>query len=172
MSSLCGQNRPSSSAGVMLCRSRHGWPTMTSTLLCCQPVLLLLLVLLSPGSQAAAQGGDLSPAQVLQDLLARYGDNSTISVPQLRSLLAALSLGQREGVDEAEVTEATPPRGNGSKVQDERNTKVPNFWVYTFIVLCFSLKSCALVCLSVQPKNISRNIQKLYSYNTLLSNLY
>ncbi|XP_026787215.1 metal cation symporter ZIP14 isoform X2 [Pangasianodon hypophthalmus] len=37
---------------------------------------------------------DLPPALILQDLLSRYGENGTISVPQLRSLLAHLSTEQ------------------------------------------------------------------------------
>ncbi|XP_013875159.1 metal cation symporter ZIP14 [Austrofundulus limnaeus] len=98
----------------MLIRSRHGWPTMTIALPCSQPALLLLIVLLCPVGQASGQGGDQSPAQVLQDLLARYGDNSTITVPQLRSLLAALSRGQSDG-EEVETTQATPLKTNASK---------------------------------------------------------
>ncbi|MCJ8747109.1 hypothetical protein PDJAM_G00149580 [Pangasius djambal] len=37
---------------------------------------------------------ELPPALILQDLLSRYGENGTISVPQLRSLLAHLSTQQ------------------------------------------------------------------------------
>ncbi|MCI4392877.1 hypothetical protein PGIGA_G00150990 [Pangasianodon gigas] len=37
---------------------------------------------------------ELPPALILQDLLSRYGENGTISVPQLRSLLAHLSTEQ------------------------------------------------------------------------------
>lgn len=61
-----------------------------------------------------------SPAQVLQDLLSRYGDNSTITVPQLRSLLAALSQGQSESDSgsTAETPTTTPPQFNSSKVQN------------------------------------------------------
>uniref|UniRef100_A0A3Q2PFN5 Metal cation symporter ZIP14 n=1 Tax=Fundulus heteroclitus TaxID=8078 RepID=A0A3Q2PFN5_FUNHE len=70
--------------------SPHGRVTMTITFFCSQPVFMLALaVLLCPVSQVTCQdaGETQSPAQVLQDLLARYGDNSTITVPQLRSLL-------------------------------------------------------------------------------------
>lgn len=101
----------------MLIRCRHGWPTMTIGLLCSQPALLLMAgVFLCPVGLALGQGGDQSPAQVLQDLLARYGDNSTITVPQLRSLLAALSRGPSDG-EEVETTQATPPKTNASKVK-------------------------------------------------------
>ncbi|XP_017286291.1 metal cation symporter ZIP14 isoform X1 [Kryptolebias marmoratus] len=118
------RNPPSSSEEVMLIRSRHGRAALTTALLRSQPALLLVVaLLLGPVGQAAGQGGDPSPAQVLQDLLDRYGDNSTITVPQLRSLLAALSRGQSDGGEDggddggdvAEVTKLTPPKANGSK---------------------------------------------------------
>ncbi|XP_008415938.1 metal cation symporter ZIP14 isoform X3 [Poecilia reticulata] len=99
--------------------SPHGRVTMTIT---SQPVLLLALaVLLCRAGQVTCQeqSDTQSPAQVLQDLLARYGDNSTITVPQLRSLLALLSESQSEssndGRDEAKTTTVTPPKTNGSK---------------------------------------------------------
>ncbi|KAM4578326.1 metal cation symporter ZIP14 isoform 2-T2 [Fundulus diaphanus] len=102
--------------------SPHGRVTMTITFFCSQPVFMLALaVLLCPVSQVTCQdeGETQSPAQVLQDLLARYGDNSTITVPQLRSLLALLSQSQGEtsdhNRDEAETTTATPPKTNSSK---------------------------------------------------------
>ncbi|MEQ2165103.1 hypothetical protein GOODEAATRI_013590 [Goodea atripinnis] len=62
--------------------SPHGRVTMTITFFCSQPVFILAVaVLLCPVSQVTCQEeGELqSPAQVLQDLLARYGDNSTIT---------------------------------------------------------------------------------------------
>uniref|UniRef100_A0A3B5LUL2 Metal cation symporter ZIP14 n=1 Tax=Xiphophorus couchianus TaxID=32473 RepID=A0A3B5LUL2_9TELE len=71
--------------------SPHGRVTMTITSLRSQPLLLLAVaMLLCPVGQVTCQekSDTQSPAQVLQDLLARYGDNSTITVPQLRSLLA------------------------------------------------------------------------------------
>lgn len=83
---------------------------------------LALLLLVWPLGRAAGQGGSQtpSPTQVLEDLLDRYGENSTISVPQLRSLLAVLSQGQREGDSNgsnmAETsTTASPPKSNRSK---------------------------------------------------------
>uniref|UniRef100_A0A3P8VC59 Metal cation symporter ZIP14 n=1 Tax=Cynoglossus semilaevis TaxID=244447 RepID=A0A3P8VC59_CYNSE len=61
--------------------------------------VVALAVLLCPLDFVTAQGEsqNLSPAQVLQDLLARYGDNTTITVPQLRSLLSLLSQDQADG---------------------------------------------------------------------------
>uniref|UniRef100_A0A3B5M3I2 Metal cation symporter ZIP14 n=1 Tax=Xiphophorus couchianus TaxID=32473 RepID=A0A3B5M3I2_9TELE len=79
--------------------SPHGRVTMTITSLRSQPLLLLAVaMLLCPVGQVTCQekSDTQSPAQVLQDLLARYGDNSTITVPQLRSLLALLSQSQSE----------------------------------------------------------------------------
>ncbi|XP_027888764.1 metal cation symporter ZIP14 isoform X2 [Xiphophorus couchianus] len=102
--------------------SPHGRVTMTITSLRSQPLLLLAVaMLLCPVGQVTCQekSDTQSPAQVLQDLLARYGDNSTITVPQLRSLLALLSQSQSEssndGRDEAENTTVTPPKTNSSK---------------------------------------------------------
>lgn len=46
----------------------------------------------------------LPPALILQDLLGRFGENGTISVPQLRSLLARLSTEQS-----GETTPSTSP---------------------------------------------------------------
>lgn len=57
-----------------------------------------------------AQGDGLSSqTQVLQELLTLYGENGTISVPQLRSLLAILSQGS-----ESSATAAASPPTNGS----------------------------------------------------------
>ncbi|MED6280309.1 hypothetical protein CHARACLAT_009435 [Characodon lateralis] len=102
--------------------SPHGRVTMTITFFCSQPVFILAVaVLLCPVSQVTCQeeGKTQSPAQVLQDLLARYGDNSTITVSQLRSLLALLSQIQSESPDddrdEAETTTITLPKTNSSK---------------------------------------------------------
>ncbi|XP_043965637.1 metal cation symporter ZIP14 isoform X1 [Gambusia affinis] len=103
--------------------SPHGRVTMTITSLRFQPVLLLAVAMLlcSVGQVTCQEQSDTqSPAQVLQDLLARYGDNSTITVPQLRSLLALLSQSQSEssnnGGDEPKTTTTvTPPKTNSSK---------------------------------------------------------
>lgn len=84
---------------------------------------LALAVLLCPLALVSGQGKQQtqSPAQVLEDLLARYGDNSTITVPQLRSLLALLSQGQGEADSDnnnvAETPTSTPPKINSSKVR-------------------------------------------------------
>ncbi|KAJ7993739.1 hypothetical protein DPEC_G00257810 [Dallia pectoralis] len=80
-------------------------------------LLTLALLMCSPGR---ALGEDpASPAQVLQGLLERYGDTATISVPQLRSLLARLSApgpGKNGTAAEGAVTvPPSPPNSNGSR---------------------------------------------------------
>ncbi|XP_062273438.1 metal cation symporter ZIP14 isoform X2 [Scomber scombrus] len=108
----------------MLIRSPHGRTTSAITLL--QPQLMLVLalaVLICPWGHVTSQGENQtqSAAQVLQDLLARYGDNTTITVPQLRSLLGLLSQGQPEGEGDSSssvaetTTTTTPPKSNRSK---------------------------------------------------------
>ncbi|XP_041691850.1 metal cation symporter ZIP14-like isoform X2 [Coregonus clupeaformis] len=79
-------------------------------------VFLALALLLCPLGRALGED-QASPAQVLQDLLERYGDNATISVPQLRSLLARLSApGQGDNATAAQGTAPPPPpRVNLSK---------------------------------------------------------
>ncbi|XP_071208348.1 metal cation symporter ZIP14 isoform X2 [Salvelinus alpinus] len=79
-------------------------------------VFLSLALLLCPLGRALGED-QASPAQVLQGLLERYGDNATISVPQLRSLLARLGapgLGDNGTAAEATAPPA-PPRVNLSK---------------------------------------------------------
>ncbi|KAK5870685.1 hypothetical protein PBY51_003611 [Eleginops maclovinus] len=107
----------------MLIRSPHGCASVTITHPQSMPMFVLALaVLFCPFGLVTCQGEGQtqSPAQVLQDLLSRYGDNSTITVPQLRSLLALLSQGQAEGdnistnVPEPPKT-TTPPKTNSSK---------------------------------------------------------
>ncbi|XP_029916219.1 metal cation symporter ZIP14 isoform X2 [Myripristis murdjan] len=101
----------------MFSRSHQG---LTTTVTLVQ--LSMLAVLLCPLGRALAQeeSQTQSPARVLQDLLARYGDNDTITVPQLRSLLARLSQGQGDsgGSNGTGITErppTTPPKTNSSK---------------------------------------------------------
>lgn len=53
-----------------------------------------------------------SASQVLQELLTRYGDNTTISVPQLRSLLMRLNGGQSGD----RIVPTEPTKTNASKV--------------------------------------------------------
>ncbi|KAG5840543.1 hypothetical protein ANANG_G00189900 [Anguilla anguilla] len=58
-----------------------------------------------PAALPAGPGGGRRralPALFLQDLLSRYGDNATISVPQLRVLLARLNVGQGQGQGQGE----------------------------------------------------------------------
>ncbi|XP_041642991.1 metal cation symporter ZIP14 isoform X2 [Cheilinus undulatus] len=106
----------------MLIWFSHGCATMTIGLLQPQQILLLAVaVLLCPLDQVTGQGFSekQSPSQVLQNLLTRYGDNVTITVPQLRSLLAHLSRDQSEDeVDGHRVVETptiTPLKTNHSK---------------------------------------------------------
>ncbi|XP_061672444.1 metal cation symporter ZIP14 [Syngnathoides biaculeatus] len=82
-------------------------------------VLLLLHCLVAAQDDVQTQ----SSTQVLKDLLARHGENSTITVPQLRSLLALLSQGQsdgnaHEGHKDVSMT-TTPPKLNKSKCLPE-----------------------------------------------------
>ncbi|KAK3538864.1 hypothetical protein QTP86_018777 [Hemibagrus guttatus] len=57
------------------------------------------------------------PAVILQDLLSRYGENGTISVPQLRSLLA--HLGTEQSADKTpEVTTETTPTNNNNNTSE------------------------------------------------------
>ncbi|XP_022608511.1 zinc transporter ZIP14-like isoform X1 [Seriola dumerili] len=120
--SLLSDQRPSASEETMLIWSPHGRTRTTITVLQSQLMFILALALLfCPLGLVTVQGESQtqSPAQVLQDLLARYGDNSTITVPQLRSLLALLSQGQGEGENDssnvAETPTSTPPKSNRSK---------------------------------------------------------
>ena len=81
---------------------------------------------LGPLGQVMGQSeSEQSPAQVLQDLLARHGENSTITVPQLRALLALLSQNQDDensGIV-AETVAPTPPKSNRSKVRTKTITR-------------------------------------------------
>lgn len=107
----------------MLTRPPRGRATASARPLWPLPMLVLAVaLLLCPLGRVTCQtrGQTQSPAQVLQDLLSRYGDNSTISVPQLRSLLALISQGQGDG-DGGVVAETPkinmPPKSNSSKVR-------------------------------------------------------
>ncbi len=117
----------------------HGCTTLTVTLLQSQLMFVLALtVLLCPLGQVVGQGESetQSPANVLQDLLARHGDNSTISVPQLRALLALLSQSQGQGQGQGDgdssnvagTPTTTPPKSNSSRVRTK-----------TFLCLLLSL---------------------------------
>ncbi|XP_034548230.1 metal cation symporter ZIP14 isoform X1 [Notolabrus celidotus] len=115
-------HRPSACEDAMLIWSLHGRPTMTISLLQRQRIYVLVLaVLLCPLDRVTGQGlsETQSPSQVLQDLLSRYGDNVTITVPQLRSLLARLSQDQGEGEGDgpkkAVMPTTMPPKTNHSK---------------------------------------------------------
>lgn len=106
----------------MFSRSHRG---LTATVTLVQ-LSMTLAVLLCPLGRALAQeeSQTQSPARVLQDLLARYGDNDTITVPQLRSLLARLSQGQGDsgGSNGTAITERPPttlPKTNSSKVRKQ-----------------------------------------------------
>ncbi|XP_037387375.1 metal cation symporter ZIP14 isoform X2 [Pygocentrus nattereri] len=91
----------------MIQRSANGYAQLTLTF-----ALTLTLGLLQwPLGEVRGQG-ELSPAVVLQQLLSRYGDNGTISVPQLRMLLTRLNTQQNEENDTE--TPALPTRTNTS----------------------------------------------------------
>ncbi|XP_047185113.1 metal cation symporter ZIP14 isoform X1 [Scophthalmus maximus] len=114
--------RPPASEDAMLMQFPHG-RTATAAVLRSRPMLVLALAaLLCPPGLVTVHGENRtqSPAQVLQDLLARHGDNGTITVPQLRSLLALLSQDQGEGVSSGggsnvvEAPTSSPPKSNSS----------------------------------------------------------
>ncbi|XP_068167913.1 metal cation symporter ZIP14 isoform X1 [Antennarius striatus] len=115
-------HRPAASKGAMLIWSHHGRAPMTFTLLQTQLMFFLAVAgLIFPVGEVTGQGKNetQSPAQVLQNLLSRHGDNSTITVPQLRELLALLSLGQGDGHSDSSSVAETPatalPKSNSSK---------------------------------------------------------
>lgn len=101
----------------MLICCPHGRAATSTSLFRFDLAFLLALAVLLCQVTGQVESQTQSPAQVLQDLLSRYGDNSTITVPQLRSLLAALSQGQSESDSgsTAETPTTTPPQFNSSK---------------------------------------------------------
>lgn len=128
---LLTDRRPSFTEEDMLICSPHGRASTATGLFDFESVFLLALaLLLCPMGQVTGQetGQTQSPAHVLQELLSRYGDNSTITVPQLRSLLAALSQSQREGDGDSssspETPATTPPQFNDSKVRNTSFTLI------------------------------------------------
>ncbi|XP_010901682.1 metal cation symporter ZIP14 isoform X2 [Esox lucius] len=92
---------------------------MTQRLTTAQLTVLLALALLQCPPGRTQDEDQASPAQVLQGLLERYGDNATISVPQLRSLLTRLSAPGQGGNGTAAEGTATapsaPPKMNRSR---------------------------------------------------------
>ncbi|MEE6511535.1 hypothetical protein FKM82_018138 [Ascaphus truei] len=62
----------------------------------CGPLLFLLLplILLPVTLAVGASDSELSAASFLQDILQRYGENETLSLPQLHSLLDRLEVGR------------------------------------------------------------------------------
>lgn len=95
---------------VMTLRQANGCKQLTLTI----SLTLTLGLLQWPIGDVSGQDG-LSPAQVLQELLTRYGDNTSISVPQLRLLLKRLNGGQ-SGEHDAQ-TQST--KTNASKVSQK-----------------------------------------------------
>ncbi|XP_068613347.1 metal cation symporter ZIP14-like [Brachionichthys hirsutus] len=106
----------------MLAWSQHGRAPMTAALLRSQLMFFLAVAgLIFPVSRVTGQEKTetQSPAQVLQKLLSRHGDNGTITVPQLRELLVLLSLGQGDGHGDSSNVAETPataalPKSNSS----------------------------------------------------------
>ncbi|TWW60148.1 metal cation symporter ZIP14 [Takifugu flavidus] len=93
--------------------SSHGWAINAFR-------LIQMVIVLCPLSQVTGQeeSETQSAAQVLQDLLIRHGDNSTITVPQLRALLELLSQGQKKGDGDGSTTQSpatTSTRANISR---------------------------------------------------------
>ena len=116
-------------------QTHHGCPTTTTAATATSSfrlhrpwLMLVLLMLLCPLDNVLAQGEGSaqaqaqSPTEVLQDLLTRYGDNFTITVPQLRALLSHLSRDQGDEANSTSVaaTERPPvstPKAISSKVR-------------------------------------------------------
>ncbi|KAK7164139.1 hypothetical protein R3I94_002762 [Phoxinus phoxinus] len=90
----------------MTLRQANGCRQLTLTI----SLTLTLGLLQWPVGDVSGQDA-LSPTQVLQELLSRYGDNTSISVPQLRSLLTRLNGGLIGDHD----AQTQPTKTNGSK---------------------------------------------------------
>ncbi|TRY98703.1 hypothetical protein DNTS_018329 [Danionella cerebrum] len=90
----------------MILRHCNGCRQLTLSVVLTLTLGLLQWPLREVGGQDA-----VSPAHVLQELLTRYGDNSSISVPQLRALLVSLN-GAQSGDHEAKTQ---PSKTNSSK---------------------------------------------------------
>ncbi|XP_026066378.1 zinc transporter ZIP14-like isoform X1 [Carassius auratus] len=100
-------NRARRVAGrVMTLRPANGYRQLTLTF----GLTLTLGLLLWPVGDVSGQDG-ASPAQILQELLTRYGDNTSISVPQLRALLVHLNGGQSGDHD----AQTQPTKTNASQ---------------------------------------------------------
>ncbi|XP_077377659.1 metal cation symporter ZIP14 isoform X2 [Festucalex cinctus] len=123
-----GQDKRPASATAMLIVCRHDHTA--SNILRSLPILVLALILLlcPVAAQDDVHTHVQSPAQVLKDLLARHGDNGTITVPQLRSLLALLSQGQGNAKTDAihqDVTATSmPSKLNSSKCLPEEKLSI------------------------------------------------
>lgn len=91
----------------------------------CRPLTLTIGLTLTLGllqwpiGDVSGQDGP-SPAQVLQELLTRYGDNTSISVPQLRALLMRLNRGQSEDHDAQTQPAKTNASSQVSQAGDRR----------------------------------------------------
>jgi len=107
----------------MTLRQANGCKQLTLTI----SLTLTLGLLQWPVRDVSGQDG-LSPTQVLQELLTRYGDNTSISVPQLRALLIRLN-GGLSGDHDAQTQ---PTKTNGSKVSQNGYRK---FGMYLYMYL-------------------------------------
>lgn len=108
----------------MTLRQANGCKQLTLTI----SLTLTLGLLQWPVGDVSGQNG-LSPTQVLQEVLTRYGDNTSISVPQLRSLLIRLNGGQSGDHD----AQTQPTKTNGSKVRQKGYRKFDRI----FICICY-----------------------------------
>ncbi|XP_041957249.1 metal cation symporter ZIP14 isoform X1 [Alosa sapidissima] len=120
----------------MVQRPGDGGSQLTMT----RALLAILFVLLASSGKPVAgdgDGGASGQLSALQDLLMRYGDNETISVPQLRTLMARLSLGHGENTS----SEAQPARANSSR--------------------CLSANTLAVHSMSEQSRLDGRGLQEI-----------
>lgn len=125
--------RPASTEEDMLICCPHGRAATSTSLFRFDLAFLLALAVLLCQVTGQVESQTQSPAQVLQDLLSRYGDNSTITVPQLRSLLAALSQSESDISSTAETPTTTPPQFNSSKVQNLFILSILNSYFFSVV---------------------------------------
>lgn len=120
---------------VMTLRPADGCRQLTLTI----GLTLTLALLQWPVGDVRGQDGP-SPAQVLQELLTRYGDNTSISVPQLRALLMRLNGGQ-SGEHDAQTQ---PAKTNASQVSQESDRRFDSM----LVLICICCPGCVFTRLT------------------------
>lgn len=144
----------------MTLRQANGCKQLTLTI----SLTLTLGLLQWPVGDVSGQDG-LSPAEVLQELLTRYGDNTSISVPQLRSLLMRLNGGQSGDHD----AQTQPTKTNASKVSQSCTKLFTQFSLYAFVsqrafsrlTVCWNFSASDWLLVAHTNKYILFNVQWL-----------